>query len=122
MGIVIPYIGKSFDETCEVMGIGDVFEKLDAGILPSDGNVKIDSGDLRTEPQKETAEHTEVNTSERQVKTCSFSCQTCGKDCKRFEEVEISRGEWEMWCYCADCDIETFHPFTFHPFTEASNG
>lgn len=105
MGIVIPYIGKSFDETCKIIGVGDVFEKLDSGD-------HLQNSDLHTEPQNEiaTAEHTKVTTPQR-VKSCSFSCQTCGKDCKRFEEVEISRGEWEMWCYCADCDIETFHPF-----------
>ena len=45
----------------------------------------------------------------RVIPNYNITCQTCGKDCEVYQEVEISRGEWEMWCYCAACDIETFH-------------
>lgn len=31
MAIVIPYTGKSFDESAAEMGLGDIFARLDAG-------------------------------------------------------------------------------------------
>ena len=38
------------------------------------------------------------------------ACMDCGKDCYIWEEVNIGGGEIEVWCYCKDCDVETFHP------------
>jgi hypothetical protein len=37
-------------------------------------------------------------------------CQQCGKICETKEEVDVGEDEYELWCYCPDCDIETFHP------------
>jgi len=34
----------------------------------------------------------------------------CGKICEVTEEVDIGSYEFEMWCYCKPCDVETFHP------------
>ncbi len=36
----------------------------------------------------------------------------CNKECSIWEEVNISHmgTELEIWCYCPECDIETFHP------------
>jgi hypothetical protein len=41
----------------------------------------------------------------------NITCQSCGKDCDTYEEVNTAQigEELEMWCYCRDCDIETFH-------------
>lgn len=67
---------------------------------------------LAREDQDESNRIIRAERRKRRKKTMSYSlsCQTCGKNCKVYEEVEIARGEWEMWCYCADCDLETFHP------------
>lgn len=35
-------------------------------------------------------------------------CQNCGYRCDTSEEVNTP--ELELWCYCPDCDMETFHP------------
>ena len=41
------------------------------------------------------------------------TCMYCGKICKTTECVwtgdDESYGGWEMWCYCPDCDADTFH-------------
>ena len=37
-------------------------------------------------------------------------CMDCGKECDITEEVDIGLGEYELWCYCKDCKIDTFHP------------
>lgn len=39
------------------------------------------------------------------------TCQQCSKECSIWEEVTTSCfGKLEIWCYCPECDIETFHP------------
>ena len=38
------------------------------------------------------------------------TCMDCGKICEVTEEVDIGSYEFEMWCYCKPCDVETFHP------------
>lgn len=40
----------------------------------------------------------------------NFTCMDCGETCNIYEEVDIGGGEIELWCYCKECDIETFHP------------
>lgn len=42
----------------------------------------------------------------------NITCQMCGKDCEVYEQVNIRQigEEWEWWCYCKECDIETNHP------------
>jgi len=37
----------------------------------------------------------------------------CGKDCERWEIVNTAMiGQiWEVWCYCKECNVETFHPY-----------
>lgn len=41
------------------------------------------------------------------------TCMICGKKCKTTEYVwtgdENSYEGWELWRYCKDCDVETFH-------------
>ena len=36
----------------------------------------------------------------------SYLCDFCGEDCKRFEETDAG----DLWCWCADCQCEIFHP------------
>lgn len=36
-------------------------------------------------------------------------CQSCRKECDTVEQVHTGE-DWEWWCYCRSCDIETFHP------------
>lgn len=40
------------------------------------------------------------------------TCMECGKECSIWEEVSTSHGsgDLEIWCYCPECDIDTFHP------------
>jgi len=38
------------------------------------------------------------------------TCMECGESCDIIEEVDILDGELNLWCYCPDCDVETFHP------------
>lgn len=42
-----------------------------------------------------------------------FTCMECGKICSIYEEVktedEDSPNGKELWCYCKDCEIDTFH-------------
>lgn len=44
------------------------------------------------------------------------TCMNCGKECNIWEEVKVGTSEDEryseneLWCYCPECDIETFHP------------
>jgi hypothetical protein len=41
----------------------------------------------------------------------STACMYCGKDCPIVEEVDTGfGGPFELWCYCPDCQVETFHP------------
>lgn len=54
------------------------------------------------------------DSSREDLEELSFICMDCGKDCKTYETVytgaeETLRG-WEIWCYCRECDVETFHP------------
>lgn len=40
-------------------------------------------------------------------------CMECGKECLNFIEVlEPSEpgGPEELWCYCEECEVDTFHP------------
>jgi hypothetical protein len=39
-------------------------------------------------------------------------CQWCERPCERNEVVNTAYGmqRWELWCYCPDCDTDTFHP------------
>lgn len=41
-------------------------------------------------------------------------CMICGKKCEIWEEVYTgdlnSHNGYEMWCYCPNCKVETFHP------------
>jgi len=41
----------------------------------------------------------------------NISCQNCGKDCQVYKQVNTSMmsEHLEMWCYCEECDVETFH-------------
>jgi hypothetical protein len=47
-------------------------------------------------------------------------CQTCGNKCETSEEVDVGisfderYSKIELWNYCDDCDIETFHPIPKH--------
>lgn len=34
-------------------------------------------------------------------------CMDCGKEC---DTVEFINNPLEMWCYCKQCDVDTFHP------------
>ena len=38
-------------------------------------------------------------------------CMLCGQECEIVEHVETApySSEFEMWCYCRECDCETFH-------------
>ncbi len=38
----------------------------------------------------------------------NVSCQSCFKDCETYEQLHTGE-DWEWWCYCDKCDIETFH-------------
>jgi hypothetical protein len=42
----------------------------------------------------------------------NITCQNCGKDCNVYEQVNTAQigGILEWWCYCEECDVETFHP------------
>ena len=41
------------------------------------------------------------------------TCMECGRKCSTTEYVwtgdSNSYKGWELWCYCKDCDVETFH-------------
>ncbi len=40
-------------------------------------------------------------------------CQTCERECDITEELytlPYNHGDLQLWCYCPECDIETFHP------------
>lgn len=39
-----------------------------------------------------------------------LSCMDCCKDCDTFEVLDNSDGETDsqLWCYCEDCDTQTF--------------
>lgn len=45
----------------------------------------------------------------------NFTCMGCSKECSIWEEVSTSwcGGDFEIWCYCEKCDIETFHPIKY---------
>ncbi|GAF82596.1 unnamed protein product [marine sediment metagenome] len=37
-------------------------------------------------------------------------CMDCGKECSTWEEVDTGfHGPYELWNYCPDCKVETFH-------------
>lgn len=40
------------------------------------------------------------------------TCMDCSKECTIWEEVSTSYGgqDLEIWCYCSEYDVETFHP------------
>jgi hypothetical protein len=42
----------------------------------------------------------------------SYACMNCGEDCGVTEEVctGYGGGPFELWCYCQQCDVQTFHP------------
>lgn len=40
--------------------------------------------------------------------TIDITCQDCGKDCSIFEVVSVSQEEENLWCYCSECEMETF--------------
>ena len=41
------------------------------------------------------------------------TCMICGKLCDKVEEVQTddseSKNGMELWCYCDDCKMDTFH-------------
>lgn len=37
-------------------------------------------------------------------------CMHCSQVCDIWEEVDVGGGEWELWCYCKKCKLDTFHP------------
>jgi hypothetical protein len=40
-----------------------------------------------------------------------YTCMECGEDCEINEVVDTGYGgPYELWCYCPQCDCETFHP------------
>jgi hypothetical protein len=43
-------------------------------------------------------------------------CMNCGKECTTWEVIDTGDNESlngrELWCYCPECDIETFHKIT----------
>lgn len=43
----------------------------------------------------------------------NFTCMDCGKECNVCEEVNIGGGELNIWCYCKECGVETFHPIKY---------
>ncbi len=42
------------------------------------------------------------------VEVMNTTCQTCGKDCSIYQQLWTEE-DWEWWCYCPTCDIETWH-------------
>jgi len=36
-------------------------------------------------------------------------CMSCGDICSTTEHVDIGMGEYELWCWCPKCEIDTFH-------------
>ena len=40
-------------------------------------------------------------------------CIWCRKDCERTEVVDTGEA-WERWCYCKDCDEESYHLIEEH--------
>jgi len=36
-------------------------------------------------------------------------CMWCGEECNVTEVVDIGMGEYELWCYCPKCEVDTFH-------------
>lgn len=43
------------------------------------------------------------------VEVYNITCQICSKECITHEQVDTGE-DWEWWCYCPECDMETFHP------------
>jgi len=41
-------------------------------------------------------------------------CQGCGKECDIWQEVETDHigKTLEVWNYCPNCNLETFHPIS----------
>lgn len=51
----------------------------------------------------------------------NISCMDCGKNCDRSDEYSIDGGKIDWWCYCPDCDKETFHPCSGYLTEDASD-
>lgn len=52
------------------------------------------------------------------------TCMYCGKKCEVWKEVSIEfkcGGKYDYWCYCSDCDVETFHPSSGYDTENASD-
>lgn len=49
------------------------------------------------------------------------ACQMCGKDCEINQEVKTGMTELKLWCYCKECDTETFHEIGTEKPTEKRN-
>lgn len=46
-------------------------------------------------------------------------CMECGQECYIFEEVDVGYGgPIELWNYCQNCDVETFHEIPVEPVKE----
>jgi len=42
------------------------------------------------------------------------TCQDCGESVSVFEMLlndDPEGSDYQVWCYCEDCDIETFHDY-----------
>jgi len=37
----------------------------------------------------------------------------CGETATKDEEVDVGMGIIELWCWCAKCKVETFHPIPY---------
>lgn len=42
-------------------------------------------------------------------------CMMCGELCDGRSEERFDGREWELWSYCAKCDVGTFHPRIYVP-------
>ena len=36
-------------------------------------------------------------------------CMDCGKECDIWEIVDVGMYDYELWNYCPNCDVDTFH-------------
>lgn len=37
------------------------------------------------------------------------TCMECGKLCDNVEYHDVGKAQEQMWCWCTDCKIDTFH-------------
>jgi hypothetical protein len=59
----------------------------------------------------------DIQTEAAQAPYPEANCMMCGQECEVTEQIpDTITGRWapgckmELWCYCRDCDVDTFHP------------